>query len=63
MPRITFDEFHVTIQVPSDLSESESTAMAGVLQQPAFSRRLAALVTRFLRQYPDLACVTVRVSR
>jgi hypothetical protein len=61
--RITLDEFHLTVRVPAGLSDAVTTDMVRTLSRRSLQRRLAKLVKRFLHRYPDLAPVTVRISR
>jgi hypothetical protein len=61
--RVTLDEFQMTFRIPSGLSSDAVAAARRVITSFRFSRRLRRVATRFVRKFPALQPVTVRISR
>ena len=64
MPKlIQFDQFHVTLLVPSTLREAEAAAIKQVLDSKQFQHHLRSAAREVIRSYPALRKVRVRLSR
>jgi hypothetical protein len=64
MARTTLmDEFHVALNVPSNLPAGEYRAIRQSLNRQRFHTALLAAVRQLLRRYPSLHKLRVRLSR
>ncbi len=59
---VTFDEFHLTVRVPSDLEDAACEAIHRILESQPFRSALRRAVRQIIRQYPDLVPIRVRIS-
>ena len=57
-----FDEFRLMVLVSADLEESACAAIGRTLEGQPFRSALRRAVRQFVRQYPDLDPVRVRIS-
>jgi len=57
------DELHVTFRVPSDMLDTQTEEIGLTFRTPEFMNHVRRVVRNVIRIYPDLALVTVTVSR
>lgn len=60
---VVIDELHVTIRVPSDLSEIRADEVHRALTGEEFMNRLLRAVRAALRAFPELAVARVSLTR
>jgi 2'-5' RNA ligase len=60
---VVIDELHVTIRVPSDLSEVQADEVHRALTGEEFMNRLRRAVRAALRAFPELAVARVSLTR
>ncbi len=60
---VVIDELHVTIRVPSDLSEIRADEVHRALTGEEFMNRLRRAVRAALRAFPELAVARVSLTR
>ena len=59
---VLFDEHHVSIRVPKDLDDAACDAIRRILESRQFRIALRRAVHEWVRQYPELAPVRIRIS-
>jgi len=52
---VTFDEFHLSVRVPTDLEDAACDAIRRILESPQFRAALRRAVRQVVRPYPELA--------
>lgn len=60
---VVLDELHVTFRNPSDMSAARTEELGVILRSTEFMARLRRAIRSVVRTYPELAVVTVVVSR
>lgn len=60
---VVIDELHLTVRVPADLPEDQSEIVRRTLHGEEFMARLRRAVRRAFRAHPELAVVTVALTR
>ncbi|MFO0825898.1 MAG: hypothetical protein U0792_22730 [Gemmataceae bacterium] len=60
---IVFDEIHVTIRIPNELSQNQSNELSRTLTGDDFMNRLRRAIRGVVRAYPELSVVHVALSR
>jgi hypothetical protein len=60
---ILFDELHIALRVPCNLTAPECRAIARALRRPGFLPALTRAVREVLRRYPSLRKVRISVTR
>jgi len=64
MPKtILIEEFHLSVYVPRGLPDAACNAIRRDLNDARFRARLGRTIREFVRQYPSLNQVTVKVSQ
>jgi hypothetical protein len=59
---VPFDEFRLEIRVPADRKEATCDAIHRILESRPFRVGLRRALRQFVRRYPKLASVRVRIS-
>jgi len=60
---VVLDELHVTFRVPSDMPDTQTEEIGLTFRTTEFMSHLRRVVRSLVRTYPDLALVTVAVTR
>ena len=63
MPTIPLDVFLLTLSVPKDRPDAEIEAARRVLDRKSFQRELRKAAEAVFREHPELASVTLTLSR
>jgi hypothetical protein len=59
---VLFDEFRLVLRVPADLDEAACDSIRHSLESRPFRTGLRRVLRQFLRRYPELTPVRVRIS-
>jgi len=60
---VVLDELHVTFRNPSDLPATRTEELGVTLRSTEFMNRLRRGIRNVVRVYPELAVVTITVTR
>ncbi len=63
MPTILLDVFQLTLSVPKDRPDAEIDAMRRILDRKGFRRKLLAAAQAVIRDHPELARITLTLTR
>ena len=63
MPTILLDVFLLTLSVPQDRPDAAIDAMRRILDRKRFQRQLLAAAQAVIREHPELACITLTLTR
>jgi len=60
---VVLDELHVTFRVPSDMPDARTEEIGVTFRTTEFMNHMRRVVRNVIRIYPELALVSVTVSR
>lgn len=60
---IMLDQFHLTLFIPEGTSEDERVPMRDIIDSATFQAQLRLACQNFIRKFPDLEKVQLKVSR